>query len=274
LSILKINEKKLLESRDDDIFMTIIKNYFARLGEFDSPESPSSTDIETMTGSTLFEYTLTLAYGVYAGMITTRQIETLRSIYRMQVVHRMDASNRISQTRTLEESVSLSVVEVGIVYDQVQYVEFGKEEQRQHMDEFNRLLEMREAQEDEIRNMLAAKGGWGLIGTHIDVTRAEGYRVEDRSAISLRDFRKIFTAVSPWKSSGRKGSRRPSMTEEEWKRVTIVDRIYCYSSVHFKMARKGRNEARPNVLHGDGYVVDLATVVQVLVCCLFVNVQL
>jgi hypothetical protein len=30
-----------------------------------------------------------LAYGVYAGMITTRQIETLRSVYRMEVVHKM-----------------------------------------------------------------------------------------------------------------------------------------------------------------------------------------
>lgn len=158
----------------------------------------------------------------------------------------------------MEEAVSLTVQEVGIVYDQVQYVEFGKEERRQHMEEFNLILELQEAQEDGMRNQLAAKGGWGVI-SQVDGTRTKKDEY-DRNAISLRDFRKIFSAVSPWKSSDRKGSRRPSMTEEEWMRVGIVDRIYCYSSVYFKMARKGRD----NALHGDAYVVDLATIVQVL----------
>jgi hypothetical protein len=236
--------------------MSIIKNYFSRLGEFDR-DSHAPKDLDTMTGSALFEYTLTLAYGLYAGMITDDNITMLRSVHRMKVVHSMDTSNRISQTRTLEESVALTVDEVGIVYDQVAFSDFGKEERRQHMEEFNRILEMQEKQEDEIRNQLAVKGGWGVMTSVVSAKKTD-----DRSAISLRDFRKIFTTVSPWKS-GRRKARRPSMTEEEWKRVSLIDRIYIYSGLHFRMARKGRNASRPNV-HGDAYVVDLATIVQVL----------
>lgn len=129
------------------------------------------------------------------------------------------------------------------------------------MEVYFRFLEQQDAQETEIRGILASKGGWGLIDPlrHRDIR--SGTNGEDRSAISLLDFRKIFRVVSPWKSGGPR-ARRPSVSEGVERRVMLVDRIYVYSSAHFKMARKGKlHETKPV---SEAFIVDLATVIQVL----------
>ncbi|KAJ3389031.1 TBC1 domain member 9, partial [Lobulomyces angularis] len=272
LSVLKLNEKKLVKAKDDDIFMSILKNFFQRLGENDTEKDSETVDIYNINGMLLFEHTLTLSYGVYAGLVTTDTIECLRSRYRLQVVHQMDSNNRRSQTRTLQESVSLTIEEVEAVYDEVRILDFAKEERRQHVEEFKRFLTQEHDEEEELREILINQGGWGMVKPN--QKKAVVKNLDDRSSIGLKDFRKLLTKVSPWKSSFLKPKKLENysplekllpqnLSEDEDIHVPLLDRIYVYSSVHFNLVRLKRGGADPNFVK-DSYIVDLATVINIL----------
>ncbi|KAJ3414905.1 hypothetical protein HDV05_005854 [Chytridiales sp. JEL 0842] len=247
MAILKVNEKLLVtKGRDDDIFVRILKETFARLGEngpsggeepdkqasAPKPTDPTQVDVSTLYGYALYEHIMNVAYS-FAGVASTEVIEGLRAKYRLKVVHQMENTSRKSQVRTLCEQVSLSEEEVEIVYDIVRVMEFANEEEEQCKDTVSGSstqaillkLEEEKREERELRGVLLYEGAWGLVsrqvrkkllaesvgGTHSaganGVSDASG-SVEDLStppglnkSIKLRDFRRVFHSVSPWKSS-------------------------------------------------------------------------
>ncbi|KAJ3035820.1 TBC1 domain member 9, partial [Rhizophlyctis rosea] len=122
LGILKINETKLInKGKDDDIFVRILKDFFKRLGTdavAGTEDGKEEANTDTMVGRPLYEALMQIVYG-FAGIVTTETIEALRMRYRLKVVHQMEDTNRRSQTRNLSEQVSMSVEEIGVVYDEV-----------------------------------------------------------------------------------------------------------------------------------------------------------
>ncbi|KAJ3209806.1 TBC1 domain member 8B [Dinochytrium kinnereticum] len=263
LAILKINEKELItRGRDDDIFMTILKEFFVRLGE----QPPCNTNVESgirpsfdvksrdfvnidfsaMTGPSLCDALLSIAYS-FAPLVTTDQIETLRAKFRLKIVHQMEDTSRKSQVRTLSEQVLLSMDELTIVYNLVRNIEFANED---HGDRTGGDV----SEEDRLRAELLKRGAWGLVDmSHRRKKAAASINTASligTKTISLVDFRKIFREVSPWRSRIsqsptsplsplKKGSQyldptassKPAQDKEH--RLPIVDRIYFYCSFNY-----------------------------------------
>ncbi|KAH6573779.1 hypothetical protein BASA61_005347 [Batrachochytrium salamandrivorans] len=243
IAVLKINEAKLIsKGKDDDIFVAILKDFFTRLGLPDSGrDSPVAgaapdalPDISTATGRPLYELLVSTACTVLGPLITSESIEALRMRYRLKVVHQMEDNNRKSQVRTLCEQVTLSFEEVSAAYDDVRRLEFiHGEEEEDPTGSAAFLAEQGRAEEEEMRDILASLGGWGLvrrISRHHKqrnvtivgcATSASGYGgislasyssvlpktandAESQVDISIKsiclyDFRKVFGTVSPWR---------------------------------------------------------------------------
>jgi hypothetical protein len=196
------------------------------------PSDPSLVDVSTLSGYALYEHVMNVAY-TFAGIASTEVIDGLRAKCRLKVVHQMENTSRKSQVRTLCEQVSLSEEEVEIVYDIVRVLEFANEEEEQvkesgggggHTSIFSKLEEEKREEKD-LRFTLLYEGAWGLVSRQTrkkllseNATSAssatsggpgDGHgSLGDLStppgankSIKLRDFRRVFHSVSPWKSS-------------------------------------------------------------------------
>ncbi|KAI8900293.1 rab-GTPase-TBC domain-containing protein [Globomyces pollinis-pini] len=265
VGVLKVNEPQLiLRGKDDDIFVAVLKDYFSRLGVQDpSPASPASidqaTDLNTMTGRSLYTHLMAEACTNLGPLITNEAIESLRMKYRLQVVHQMEATNRKSQVRTLCEQVSLSFDEVGIVYDQVRRLEFihGDEEEDPNGSAATSAKNAR-IEEDSMRATLASIGGWGLVRRYTTCIKDVD---PHHKTISLYDFKKIFHIVSPFRNKSQNNDTKPDSNGDQFV-LPIIDRIYYYCSFQFNFVqRQKRTNVDPNEI---GYMVDLAATVHAL----------
>ncbi|KAJ3065007.1 hypothetical protein HDU98_011596 [Podochytrium sp. JEL0797] len=237
LAILKINEKELLaRGRDDDIFVQIVKDFFARLAIVSDEDDDTAaataalsdpkaelipSDTTTITGRPLLTLLLTVAYS-FSPTVTVERIDRLRSQHRLQVVQKMEMSSRKSQIRSLEEQVDMSFDEVAVVYDALRVLEFANEETElavlaamgsATVAVHARVAEERK-EEEALRKTLINAGAWGLVsrkrkgsslaapadapatGSNSNETSPEATKT-----VKLRDFRAVFHKVSPWKSS-------------------------------------------------------------------------
>ncbi|KAI8833549.1 rab-GTPase-TBC domain-containing protein [Chytridium lagenaria] len=300
LAILKINERELISrGRDDDIFMTILKEFFLRLTvETESPPTDSGVrasfdiknrdfgniDFSAMSGRPLFDALLSTAYS-FSSAVTNDSIETLRAKFRLKIVHQMEDTSRKSQVRTLSEQVSLSMEELTIVYNLARNIEFANED----VSGGKKVDGGEVTEEDRIRNELLKRGAWGLVDASQRRKRtasSKGASPTTKST-SLADFHKIFQEVSPWRSrfSGNSAlsPARPKVVEDDKEyRLPIVDRIYFYCSFNYsffhasKAAPQGgmgseyMSSLKDSGIGGVGgmqsanYVVDLATIVHSL----------
>jgi hypothetical protein len=208
VGVLKVNEATLLaRGKDDDIFVAVLRDFFARLGiqpspgSIDLPVSPLTSDPQLVTGKALFDILMNESCSVLGPHISSEGLESLRIKYKLAVVHQMEGTNRKSQVRTLCEQVSLSFNEVGAVYDEVRRIEFvrGDEEEDPTGPAAKKSKSGRE-EEDVMRCTLAGKGGWGLLRRYAGGISSKAANPFQKT-ISLSDFRKIFKAVSPFSAS-------------------------------------------------------------------------
>ncbi|KAI8916136.1 rab-GTPase-TBC domain-containing protein [Gorgonomyces haynaldii] len=247
VSVLKVNEEKLIaKGKDDDIFVAIIKDFYARLGA--TQDTEDETDVQFMTGLPLLNVLLHTANNVLGPLINNESIESLRMKHRLSVVHQMEDTNRKSQIRTLCEQVTLSFDEVGHVYDQVRSLEFihGEEEENPNGREAKQSLLDKEHEED-LRVRISSLGGWGLVQRYTKKPIEHNPYVK---SISLQDFRKVFQITSPF--------RFDSQTiDNNDQHIPIIDRIYCYCSFQYHFAQRKR-------LPDPGFIVDLAAMAQAL----------
>ncbi|TPX34238.1 hypothetical protein SmJEL517_g03161 [Synchytrium microbalum] len=308
LAILKINEKRLLaKGRDDDLFVGVLKDFFARLAveapadtdsdsgsimtqssndrkshDTDSSNSNQPQDPALLWGKALFTSTLNVAYTTFAPVVTTDVIDSLRMKYRLSVVHQMEESSRKSQIRTLCEQVALSFDEIAIVYDEVRGLEFDREEEGNGtvIGAAGTAAALGRLEEEQIRLTLIREGGWAMVKTVPDATLAAGTSASGQStlekSIPLRDFRKVFTKVSPWKSatpvsitnktvktsaSFDSEGGRPSVASSLYSssgsiktvpavtrpnddplQIPLVDRIYFYCSFHYHFFHQNQSQ--------------------------------
>lgn len=215
VGVLKVNEPSLiLRGKDDDIFVAILKDFFARLGAKDATSSPDSgppppipgissqIDTTLLTGNTLYILLMNEATLVLGPQISSEGIESMRIKYRLAVVHQMEGTNRKSQVRTLCEQVSLSFEELAAVYDEVRRLEFihtDEEEDPEGAAAKSSLLASEEIKASRL--VLASKGGWGLLRRLMPSEESDKPPGIQKS-IPLQDFRRIFQIVSPFQASG------------------------------------------------------------------------
>lgn len=200
LGVLKVNEQSLISrGKDDDIFVAILKDFFARLGLADSAGSSDETqDVNVMTGKPLYALLLETSAKLIGSHITNDTIESLRIKYRLAVVHQMEDTNRKSQIRTLCEQVSMNFEEIGIVYDQVRALEFIKGQEEENPDGYMaQASNARLVKQEELLEKVAHCGGWGLCNKYQPPQFSNSFRKN----ISLLDFQKVFTLVSPFNSA-------------------------------------------------------------------------
>jgi hypothetical protein len=254
VAILKVNEPALInQGKDDDIFGAVLKDFFARLS-INSHSGESNDTEEIATGPALMKQLLHEAFNVIGPLITNENIESLRMTYRLKVVHQMESTSRKSQIRTLSEQVSLTMEELGIIFDVARQYEFlrGDEEE-----DPNGVLAQSSKEEFELeentKDELAKKGGWGLVRKYI---RQKSARNAYQKSIRISDFKKIFRLVSPFKGTEASSDK----TIEE---MPIIDRIYYYCCFQYNFVQK--QKAASNISTSEiGYFVDLTALTHVL----------
>ena len=236
LSVLKVNEQKLIESRDDDIFVRSLKEFFKRLCEPDTSAEEASEGENELCGRSLFNHVMNIAYEVFAPIITSETIEVERMKDRLKVVLQTEDTNRKSQIRTLCEQVALSFDEVGVVYDQVRKLEFihGEEEEDPTGDAAMKSKSNLE-EEQRMRELLVAQGGWGMV-RHLPKAQIQDHTQHTLKTISLYDFRRVFSIVSPWKS----GMSPTGIDDTQDFHMPLTDRIffYCAFQYHYVQLQK------------------------------------
>jgi hypothetical protein len=271
LSILKINERKLMEKgRDDDIFVRILKEFFKRLDTPSISEPHKDDDVSESMGRPLFAYLMTTVYDSFAPLVTTEVIEGLRVKTKLENVHQMENSNRKSQIRTLCEQVSLSFEEVAVLYDQTRRLEFINGEIDEDPNSPQAVLfRAAKLEERKTRDILIELGGWGMVR---NIPQDE-IRDTLQKSISLVDFRKIFSAISPWKSEsdtpeslrGRKSQATGGAirSDKGGLNLPITDRIFFYCSFQYNLVNRRKAE-KDSKTSNIGFNVDLAAMAHIL----------
>jgi TBC1 domain family member 8/9 len=123
LAILRINGEELLDVSDDGAFISILKNYFARLDESAHPESQN----EKLRAITRFQELMVTAFKEFSG-ITHSTIADLRAKHIDGVKEGLATFAKRTSIRNLgPESKKLSAEDLSVVYDRF----FGVLQERQ-----------------------------------------------------------------------------------------------------------------------------------------------
>ena len=207
LSIMKINEPGILKRRNNDTLLNMLRNYFAVLDGDDNFEfdfnsiirpagsvakyleklkvdlNSSREQVMEKVSSADADFLFYMAFTSFDG-VTYDCLESLRQFHRRQVVHKLEVSTRKNQIRTLAEGTSMSVREIGILYDAFRKVLF-------------------------FTNSTSNEGYGSFRTSSISHTAAT-------ATLTYEMFEKFMTELCPWKAGwtalSRTGSDFPQLT--------------------------------------------------------------
>lgn len=113
LAILRINGEELLDATDDGTFISVLKSYFARLGESAHPKSENPK----LRAVTNFQALMVVAFKEFSG-ITQNTISDLRAKHKDAVLLNIESFAKRTSIRNLgPESKKLSMNDLGFLYD-------------------------------------------------------------------------------------------------------------------------------------------------------------
>jgi len=115
LAILKVNGPELLKTTDDGMFLLVLKNYFATLGDSAHPES----DDPRVRQITKFQELFVVAFREFA-IITDETIASERKRFRAEVVISIENFAKRSAIRNLRTTCRLDKDQLGLAYDHFQ----------------------------------------------------------------------------------------------------------------------------------------------------------
>ncbi|WPH04953.1 Hypothetical protein R9X50_00785000 [Acrodontium crateriforme] len=128
LAILRINGEELLDATDDGTFISVLKSYFARLGESAHPKSENPKH----RAITNFQALMVVAFKEFDG-ITQHTISEQRSKHKSAVLESIESFAKRTSIRNLgPESKKLSTNDLGFLYDRF-YVVLYERQQRMEM---------------------------------------------------------------------------------------------------------------------------------------------
>ncbi|KAI4727928.1 GTPase-activating protein GYP5 [Aureobasidium sp. EXF-10728] len=113
LAILRVNGEELLDAADDGTFISVLKSYFARLGESAHPKSENPK----LRAVTNFQALMVVAFKEFSG-ITQQSISDLRAKHKDAVLDNIESFAKRTSIRNLgPESKKLSTNDLGFLYD-------------------------------------------------------------------------------------------------------------------------------------------------------------
>ncbi|TKA79726.1 hypothetical protein B0A55_04356 [Friedmanniomyces simplex] len=127
LAILRINGEELLDATDDGTFISVLKSYFARLGESAHPKSENPKH----RAITHFQALMVVAFKEFDG-ITQHTIAEQRSKHKGAVMVNIESFAKRTSIRNLgPESKKLSANDLGFLYDRFYTVLYERQQRAQ-----------------------------------------------------------------------------------------------------------------------------------------------
>ena len=124
LAILRINGEELLDATDDGTFISVLKSYFARLGESAHPKSENPKH----RAITNFQALMVVAFKEFEG-ITQHTISEQRSKHKAAVLDSIESFAKRTSIRNLgPESKKLSMNDLGFLYDRFYTVLYDRQQ--------------------------------------------------------------------------------------------------------------------------------------------------
>lgn len=131
LAILRINGEELLDATDDGTFISVLKSYFARLGESAHPKSENPKH----RAITNFQALMVVAFKEFDG-ITQHTISEQRSKHKHAVLANIESFAKRTSIRNLgPESKKLSATDLGFLYDRFYGILYERQQRMQMIQE-------------------------------------------------------------------------------------------------------------------------------------------
>jgi hypothetical protein len=200
LAILRINGEELLDAADDGSFISVLKNYFARLDESAHPKSENAK----LRAVTRFQELMVVAFKEFSG-ITQDTIAKQRSQHKEAVLESIESFAKRTSIRNLgPESKKLSTNDLGFLYDRFYDVLYDRQQRAQLIkDSQERRAKAGRAQAQQL-----------VTGIPIEDTPEMG-RIALGSSDTLMDygaFREFLVGVSRWAMAD---NQSPSKSDAE-----------------------------------------------------------
>lgn len=178
VAVLKINGEQLLEVTDDGMFINLMRNYFATIGESAHPDHPDPR----VRAITNFQELLVVAFREF-NVITDETIQSERKRLRAIIADEVEKFSKRAAVRNLKHVGRFDKEAVGVIYDH-----------------YFAAVCSPEAQQSAAESGLGSGSNTPLAGDHqIDQPRiqvdAQG-RVETR--IDLRTFKVFISQIATW----------------------------------------------------------------------------
>jgi hypothetical protein len=221
LAILRVNGEELLDATDDGTFISVLKSYFARLGESAHPKSENPK----LRAVTNFQALMVVAFKEFSG-ITQQSISDLRAKHKDAVLDNIESFAKRTSIRNLgPESKKLSTIDLGFLYDRFygvlyerqQRMEMIQQEQERraraaktkadgHVSGIPSNVEMgrvglgpspTEMDYDAFREFLAGLAKWAITDSPSSPAKQDS---EKNAGYFANTFRARSVSLSPWGS--------------------------------------------------------------------------
>lgn len=185
LAILRINGEELLDATDDGTFISVLKSYFARLGESAHPKSENPKH----RAITNFQALMVVAFKEFDG-ITQHTISEQRSKHKAAVLDNIESFAKRTSIRNLgPESKKLSTNDLGFLYDRFYTVLYDRQQRAQVI------------QAETDRKQKAARQRASEIVTGVPGNTPEVGRVglgPSATSMDYDAFREFLAGISKW----------------------------------------------------------------------------
>jgi hypothetical protein len=185
LAILRINGEELLDATDDGAFISVLKSYFARLGESAHPKSENPKH----RAITNFQALMVVAFKEFEG-ITQHTISEQRAKHKPAVLENIESFAKRTSIRNLgPESKKLSQNDLGFLYDRFYTILYERQQRSQVI------------QSEKERKLKLARSRASELITNVPNSTPEMGRVALGPSASQMDydaFRELLAGITKW----------------------------------------------------------------------------
>ena len=185
LAILRINGEELLDATDDGTFISVLKSYFARLGESAHPKSENPKH----RAITNFQALMVVAFKEFDG-ITQHTISEQRSKHKAAVLDNIESFAKRTSIRNLgPESKKLSTNDLGFLYDRFYTVLYERQQRAQ-------VIQAEDERKKKAARQRATEIATGLPGNTPEVGRVG--LGPSPTQMDYDAFREFLAGISKW----------------------------------------------------------------------------
>lgn len=194
LAILRVNGEELLDAADDGTFISVLKNYFARLDESAHPKSENAK----FRAITKFQELLVVALQEFSG-ITQQAISDQRAKHKDSVLESIENFAKRTSIRNLgPDSKKLGASDLGFLYDRF----YGTLYERQQRDQIRR---QEIDQDNKMRKSKANQAATGIAGDD-DVEMGRVGLGPSPTQMNYDAFREFLAGIARWAMADSAGS--------------------------------------------------------------------